>query len=137
MCAWRFRSGCQDLITRWSAEGTTEGTTEDAPARPDGASARSSPRCCWATARGRYGHSRELSCHCPVATPKPGVDIEAQALCGVDFGERSSERTNSRNGYRKREWDTRAGTLPLAIPKLRQGSYFLNWRVCEVVGCTR
>ena len=72
-----------------------------------------------------------------MATPKPGVDIEAQALCGVDFGERSSERTNSRNGYRKREWDTRAGTLPLAIPKLRQGSYFLNWRVCEVVGCTR
>ena len=31
---------------------------------------------------------------------------------------------NSRNGYRRREWDTRAGTIELAIPKLRQGSYF-------------
>jgi len=55
------------------------------------------------------------------------MGAEAQALCGADFGERSSERTNSRNGYREREWDTRAGTLPLAIPKLRQGSYFPNW----------
>jgi len=55
------------------------------------------------------------------------MGAEAQARCGADFGERSSERTNSRNGYREREWDTRAGTLPLAIPKLRQGSYFPNW----------
>ena len=31
---------------------------------------------------------------------------------------------NSRNGYRRREWDTRAGTIELAIPKLRHGSYF-------------
>ena len=49
------------------------------------------------------------------------MGAEAQALCGAEFGERSSERTNSRNGYREREWDTRAGTLPVAIPKLRQG----------------
>ncbi len=55
------------------------------------------------------------------------MGAEAQALCRAEFGERSSERTNSRNGYREREWDTRAGTLPLAIPKLRQGSYFPNW----------
>ena len=55
------------------------------------------------------------------------MGAEAQALCGAEFGERSSERTNSRNGYREREWDTRAGTLPVAIPKLRQGSYFPNW----------
>jgi transposase-like protein len=55
------------------------------------------------------------------------MGAEAQAQCGAEFGERSSERTNSRNGYREREWDTRAGTLPLAIPKLRQGSYFPNW----------
>ncbi|GAC1665419.1 MAG: IS256-like element IS1081 family transposase [Candidatus Dormibacteraceae bacterium] len=55
------------------------------------------------------------------------MGAEAQALCGAEFGERSSERSNSRNGYREREWDTRAGTLPLAIPKLRQGSYFPNW----------
>lgn len=40
--------------------------------------------------------------------------------CGAAYGQRSDERTNSRNGYRNREWDTRAGTIELAIPKLRQ-----------------
>jgi putative transposase len=39
-----------------------------------------------------------------------------------DHGEVSPERVNSRNGYRQREWDTRAGTVELAIPKLRQSS---------------
>jgi hypothetical protein len=34
---------------------------------------------------------------------------------------------NSRNGYRAREWDTRAGTIEVAIPKLRTGSYFPDW----------
>ena len=43
------------------------------------------------------------------------------------YGQRSDERVNSRNGYRGREWDTRAGTIELAIPKLRQGSYFPDW----------
>src|ERR671934_2455884 len=43
------------------------------------------------------------------------------------YGQRSEERVNSRNGYRPREWDTRAGTVELAIPKLRQGSYFPDW----------
>src|SRR4051812_43493131 len=37
------------------------------------------------------------------------------------------DRTNQRNGYRQREWDTRAGTIELAIPKLREGSYFPDW----------
>ncbi len=37
------------------------------------------------------------------------------------------DRTNSRNGYRHRDFDTRAGTLDIAIPKLRQGSYFPEW----------
>ncbi|GGO26703.1 hypothetical protein GCM10011574_59470 [Microbispora bryophytorum] len=55
------------------------------------------------------------------------MSAEADTLCGASYGERSSERTNSRNGYRKREWDTRAGTVELAIPKLRQGSYFPVW----------
>ncbi|WP_428834105.1 transposase, partial [Microbispora maris] len=55
------------------------------------------------------------------------MSAEADARCGAGYGERSSERTNSRNGYRKREWDTRAGTVELAIPKLRQGSYFPDW----------
>ena len=36
----------------------------------------------------------------------------------------AAERTNQRNGYRAREWDTRAGTVELAVPKLREGSYF-------------
>jgi transposase-like protein len=40
------------------------------------------------------------------------------------YGERTEARTNSRNGYRERDWDTRAGTVALRIPKLRQGSYF-------------
>jgi len=39
----------------------------------------------------------------------------------------SPERVNSRNGYRHRELDTRAGTIEVAIPKLRQGSYFPEW----------
>ena len=55
------------------------------------------------------------------------MSAEADSLCGADYGERSSERTNSRNGYRAREWDTRAGTVELAIPKLRSGSYFPDW----------
>src|SRR6516164_1897309 len=55
------------------------------------------------------------------------MGAEAEAVCGAGYGERSSERTNTRNGYRRREWDTRAGSISLAIPKLRQGSYFPDW----------
>ncbi|SBS77420.1 hypothetical protein MHPYR_430009 [uncultured Mycobacterium sp.] len=55
------------------------------------------------------------------------MGAEADALCGAGYGQRSSDRTNSRNGYRHREFDTRAGTLDLAIPKLRHGSYFPEW----------
>src|SRR5712671_5607383 len=55
------------------------------------------------------------------------MGAEAGALCGADYGQRSTERTNQRNGYRHREFDTRAGTIELAIPKLRQGSYFPDW----------
>jgi putative transposase len=55
------------------------------------------------------------------------MSAEADSVCGASYGERSSERTNSRNGYRTRSWDTRAGTVELAIPKLRQGSYFPDW----------
>jgi len=52
------------------------------------------------------------------------MDAEVEARCGAGYGEVSPDRVNSRNGYRMREWDTRAGTVELAIPKLRQGSYF-------------
>ena len=55
------------------------------------------------------------------------MSAEADALCGAGYGERSDERVNQRNGYRHRDWDTRAGTVELAIPKLRQGSYFPDW----------
>jgi putative transposase len=55
------------------------------------------------------------------------MSAEADAVCGAAWGERSSERTNSRNGYRAREFDTRAGTLEVAIPRLRSGSYFPDW----------
>jgi putative transposase len=55
------------------------------------------------------------------------MSAEADAACGAPYGQRSAERTNRRNGYRPREWDTRAGTVQLAVPKLRSGSYFPDW----------
>ena len=51
------------------------------------------------------------------------MDLDVEGLCGAGYGERSPERTNSRNGYRDRMWDTRAGTVELKIPKVRAGSY--------------
>ncbi|MFZ2869984.1 IS256 family transposase [Zavarzinia sp.] len=50
--------------------------------------------------------------------------LETESLCGAAPGERSPDRRNQRNGYRERDWQTRAGTVELRIPKLRQGSYF-------------
>ena len=55
------------------------------------------------------------------------MGAEAEALCGAAYGERSSERVNTRNGYRPRAWDARVGTIELALPKLREGSYFPDW----------
>ena len=52
------------------------------------------------------------------------MELESEALCGAGHGERSAERRNQRNGYRDRDWETRAGTVELRIPKLRHGSYF-------------
>jgi putative transposase len=55
------------------------------------------------------------------------MSAEADAVCGAPHGQPSPDRVNRRNGYRAREWDTRAGTIELAIPKLRAGSYFPEW----------
>jgi putative transposase len=55
------------------------------------------------------------------------MGAEADAICGAPYGQVSEERVNYRNGYRDRRWDTRAGTMELAIPQLRQGSYFPEW----------
>ena len=54
------------------------------------------------------------------------IDAEAAAVIGAGKYERSSERSNLRNGTRERELDTRAGTLQLQVPKLRSGSFFPN-----------
>ena len=55
------------------------------------------------------------------------MSADADVLCGAGYGERSPERLNRRNGYRGRDWDTRVGSIELAVPKLREGSYFPDW----------
>jgi transposase-like protein len=55
------------------------------------------------------------------------MSAEVDAVCGASYGQSSPKRTNVRNGYRRREFDTRAGTLEVAIPKLREGSYYPGW----------
>ena len=52
------------------------------------------------------------------------MDAEVTTIIGAEKYERNENRSNYRNGYRQREWDTRVGTLQLSIPKLRHGSYF-------------
>ena len=50
--------------------------------------------------------------------------LEVGGLTGAGHGERSESRINQRNGYRERDWQTRAGTVELRIPKMRKGSHF-------------
>jgi transposase-like protein len=62
------------------------------------------------------------------------MDSEANALCSADFG----KRVNRRNGYQEREWDTRAGTVTLEMPKLREAVTFSSgsWSHGDVLnGC--
>jgi hypothetical protein len=55
------------------------------------------------------------------------MSADADAACGAGYGEVSADRTNRRNGYRSRRWDTRVGSIELKIPKLRTSSYFPDW----------
>ena len=56
------------------------------------------------------------------------MEAEVDRLTGAAAGVRSPDRTNHRNGYRERGWETRVGRIELAIPKLRKGSYSrLSW----------
>src|ERR1700687_5451514 len=52
------------------------------------------------------------------------MELEVESLTGAPHGSRAPDRLTHRNGYREREWETRAGTVELRIPKLRKGSYF-------------
>lgn len=57
------------------------------------------------------------------------MELEVAARLGADPHERTPERLGYRNGHRTRDWDTRAGTIELDIPKLRRGSYFPGWLI--------
>jgi putative transposase len=65
------------------------------------------------------------------------MSAEADVACGAGYGQISVDRVNRRNGYRAREWDTRAGTVELAIPKLREGSYYPDWLLTRAGGPIR
>lgn len=55
------------------------------------------------------------------------LSAQADSLCGAEYRSRAPERTNRRNGYRHRDLDTRVGTIDVAIPKLREGTFFPDW----------
>ena len=55
------------------------------------------------------------------------LSAEADAVCGAGWGQVSDDRVNRRNGYRHRDLDTRVGTIDVAVPKLRTGTYFPEW----------
>jgi len=57
------------------------------------------------------------------------MDADLGVRCNAGYGEVTPERVNPRNGYRMRDWDTRAGTVGLAIPRLREGSYFPDFLI--------
>lgn len=52
------------------------------------------------------------------------MELEVSQHISAERHERTPERTGQRNGYRERQWDTRVGTIPLRVPRVRDGSYF-------------
>jgi putative transposase len=50
------------------------------------------------------------------------MELDVEARCGAGYDEKNPDRQNSRNGYRERLWETRAGSIPLKIPKLRRAA---------------
>jgi transposase-like protein len=55
------------------------------------------------------------------------LSAQADTVCGAEYGTRNPDRVTSRNGYRHRDLDTRAGTIDVAVPKLREGTFFPDW----------
>ncbi len=69
------------------------------------------------------------------------MEFEIEQRTGAEYGERTAVRSNSRNGYRERLWETRVGSVDLWVAKLRRGSYFPGFlepcRTAEKVGRRR
>ena len=59
------------------------------------------------------------------------MEMEVGASTGAAYGEKNPLRLAQRNGYRDRDWETRAGTVELRIPKLRRGTYCPSWRLFD------
>ena len=55
------------------------------------------------------------------------LSADADAVAGAEWGRPSRDRVTQRNGYRHRALDTRLGTIDVAVPKLRSGTYFPDW----------
>ena len=55
------------------------------------------------------------------------LSADADAVAGAEYGRPSAGRSAQRNGYRHRDLDTRVGTIDVAVPKLRSGTYFPDW----------
>src|SRR5690625_6649823 len=55
------------------------------------------------------------------------LSADADAVAGAEYGRPSTDRVAQRNGYRHRDLDTRGGTIDVAVPKLRSGTYFPEW----------
>jgi hypothetical protein len=73
--------------------------------------------------------SPDLMRHLLATTINALLSAEADAVCGAEWGQPGPERVNRRNGYRHRDLDTRVGTIDVAVPKLRTGTYFPEWLI--------